>query len=94
MDDRETGCLQVGLQSVKIWIEAEDAPARSLGRYASSHKTHMPMEAVSDEREIRDLSDFCQQWTGLRELVGADDLARSGLSQQQQDVVNWLARAC
>jgi hypothetical protein len=43
-----------------------------------------------DEREIRDLSDFCQQWTGLRELVEADDLARSGLSQQQLDVVNWL----
>ena len=47
-------------------------------------------DTCRDGREIRDLSDFCQQWTGLRELVEADDLARSGLSQQQLDVVNWL----
>lgn len=40
--------------------------------------------------EIRDLSDFCQQWDGLRKLIEAHSLEQSSLSPEQQDVVNWL----
>lgn len=40
--------------------------------------------------EIRDLSDFCQQWQHLRRLVEAGDLEKSNLSGEQQEIVNWL----
>ncbi|MDX1716405.1 MAG: hypothetical protein R3287_05810 [Anderseniella sp.] len=47
-------------------------------------------ETFGDGREIRDLSDFCQKWAGLRELIEVEDLQQSGLSREQLDVVNWL----
>lgn len=52
-------------------------------------KRGRPHTSVDD---LRDLSDFCQNWPTLSGKVKADSLADTGLEPDQVAVVQWLAK--
>ena len=41
-------------------------------------------------RDVRDLSDFCQNWPDIRELVDIKELRTTGTKESQIIVIGWL----
>jgi len=45
---------------------------------------------AQEQTEIRDLGDFCLQWSDLRGVVSEQELTQMPLDPRQREIVNWL----
>lgn len=58
----------------------------------SEHKEGADEPKPGDVDNIRDLSDFCVKWDGLRGFVSDEALDEGELSPETAEVVRWLRR--
>ena len=56
----------------------------------SSEPHEVPEHNAISVRDVRDLSDFCQKWTDIRELVDIKELRTTGTKESQIIVIGWL----
>lgn len=47
-------------------------------------------EILEKVNNIRDLSDFCLEWSNLKHLVEEAEIAKSNLSSEKKTIIHWL----